>query len=451
VISRRIVVNLVAFLVASTVLIVFGVVNLLGDPFDAPMDVSTVLPSADGLYTHFSVTLNGVDVGSVSSVGLTPAGAKVTMAIDPGVRIPGDVAAEIDVANPLGEQEIDLVPQRGGRGPDLRPGAVVPVAPGGAPADIGQVIATATTLLQSIPVQDLNTVLQQVAVALDGTAGDVQTLIESGRTFSQEFLAYQQQFEALLATAPPVLDAVTAAGPAVRDALANTATVLAVLSARQTDLLRLLASGGQTAQVADQIVVAERPNLACLVHDLGAVTTNLSEPVNLADLGTSLATNTQFFGVVDEVTPTGPARSLTSTTPGTDSQVWLRTHLLIPPVLDPSAVTYATQRTLPAVTPGAACDTEFGDGAAAASQPGFTPAGPGVQVEPASPAEAQVRGGGQAIAGVPLTTPVPSDPDPASPTGGPALPAMGAAAIVGPGVVHRARNRRQAVRRRSET
>ena len=117
-ISRRIVVNLVAFLVASTVLIVFGVVNLLGDPFDAPMDVSTVLPSADGLYTHFSVTLNGVDVGSVSSVGLTPAGAKVTMAIDPGVRIPGDVAAEIDVANPLGEQEIDLVPQRGGRGPD---------------------------------------------------------------------------------------------------------------------------------------------------------------------------------------------------------------------------------------------------------------------------------------------------------------------------------------------
>ena len=60
---------------------------------------------------------------------------------------------------------------------------------------------------------------------------------------------------------------------------------------------------------------------------------------------------------------------MTSTTPGTDSQVWLRTHLLIPPVLDPSAVTYATQRTLPAVTPGAACDTEFGDGAAAASQP----------------------------------------------------------------------------------
>ena len=127
--------------------------------------------------------------------------------------------------------------------------------------------------------------LRQVAVALDGTAGDVQTLIESGRTFSQEFLAYQQAFEALLADAPPVLDAVTAAGPAVSDALANTATVLGVLSERQSDLLRLLAGGGQTAQVADQIVVAERPNLACVVHDLGAVTANLSEPDNLATSG----------------------------------------------------------------------------------------------------------------------------------------------------------------------
>ena len=151
-ITRRIVVNLVAFVVASAVLVAFGVVNLLGDPFHAPMDVSTVLPGADGLYSHFSVTLNGVDIGSVSSVALTPAGAEVTMAIDPGVRVPGDVAAEIDVANPLGEQEIDLVPQRGGQRADLRPGAVVPVAPGGAPADIGQVIATATTLFRAIPV-----------------------------------------------------------------------------------------------------------------------------------------------------------------------------------------------------------------------------------------------------------------------------------------------------------
>jgi virulence factor Mce-like protein len=454
-ITRRIVVNLVTFFAASAVLITLGLVNLLGNPFQVPMTVTTVVPSADGLYPNFSVTLNGVQIGSVSSVALVPGGAQVSMAIDPGVQVPGDVAAEVDVANPLGEQEIDLVPQGDAAGPTLEEGARIPVAPGGAPADIGQVVATATTLLRAIPVGDLNTVLQQSAIALNGQAADVRTLIDSGTQFAREFLAYQEEFRSLLANAPPVLDSVTAAGPQLQDALSNTAVLLGVLASHQSDVLNLLRSGSTTSQLLNQIVTDERPNLACLVHDLGAVTANLAEPANLADLSTSLATNQQFFGVVDAVTPLGPARALTSGDTDRTDQEWLRTHLILPPVLSPAAVTYAQPSTLPDIHTGAACDTEFGDGVPAASQPGFVPASASTSVVPAPASAAQVRGGG-----TPLTDPPPVPTGPGAPpapgrspaTPVTALPAVGAAAVLQRPLRRRLRRRGRArVGRRSGT
>ena len=444
-ITRRIVLNLITFFVASSVLIGFGLMNLLGDPLQLPTTVTTVLPSADGLYSNFPVTLNGIQVGSVSSVSLVPAGAQVTMALDPDARVPGDVAAEVDVANPLGEQQIDLVPQDGANAPVLEEGARIPEAPGGAPADIGQVVATATTLLQAIPVNDLNTVLQQSAIALNGQAADVQTLIDSGQQFAKEFLSYQQQFQALLDNAPPVLDSVTAAGPQLQDALSNTAVLLGVLASHQSDVLNLLKSGSATAQLLNQAVVAERPNLACVVHDLGAVTTNLAKPDNLNNLATSLATNQDFFGAVEAVTPDGPARALTSGQKNRTDQEWLRTHLLIPPVLSPAAVTYPTQTSLPDIHPGSACNTEFGEGVPAGSQPGFVPASSTTKVDPAPVSASRVRGGGTAVTDpppVPDGSGAPTTPSRAPSTPVTALPAMGAVAMLQRPLRRRLRQRR---------
>ncbi len=366
-ISRRVVVNLASFFVISSVLIGLGVYNLLGDPLLSPTDISTVIPNADGLYPGFTVTLNGVAVGSVRRIALTATGARVSMAIDPVHPVPGDVAARVEIANALGQQQIDLVPQHGGTAPPLADGATVPVAPGGAPADIGQVITTATGFLRSIPVGSLNTVLRQTAVALNGEAGNVQTIIAAGQQFAREFLTYQQQFSALLANAPPVLDSVTAAGPALRADLANTAVVLGVLSTHQAAIVQLLNSGAQASAQLGQLVQAERPNLACIVHDLGATTSNLATPTNLSSLGTALATNNQFFGAVNAVATPGPVRSLTVGGSTNPNQLSLRTRLLLPPVLSPAASTYASPHTLPPIVPGAACSTEFGNGVAAAN------------------------------------------------------------------------------------
>lgn len=442
-ITRRIITNLIAFFAIAAVLIVFGLINLLGNPFQSTMPVSALLPNAYGIYSNFSVTFNGVQVGTVRSVSLTPSGAMVNMAINPGVKIPGDVATEIEIANTLGEQQIDLVPQHGGTAPPLQAGARIPVASGGAPADIGQVIATATQFLAAIPVDNLNTLLHETAVALNGNAANVHTIITSGTQFAQEFLAFQQAFKSLLASAPPVLDTLTASSPQLTSSLANTAALLNVLTTQQANFLSLLDTGTSASQLLNQLVVAERPNLACLVHDLGATTTNLSQPANLANLTSDLANNQEFFGAVEGLAVNGPARQLTASEPARTNQEYLRTRLLLPPVTAPAAQAYSTPKTISPISAAAGCSTEFGNGVGAASQPGFTPAAP-VAINTASAADGQVHGGGSAIAAAPLTTTSTSSAEkPSSPLSPvTVLPLMGAAVLLRNPLRRRLRNRR---------
>jgi virulence factor Mce-like protein len=392
VITRRILVNLVSFLVLSAALVAYGFLDLLGNPLASTTTVSAVFPTAAGLAPNFVVTLDGVAVGSVRSVTLAPGGARVTMSLNPGTHVPSDVAASINIANALGQQEVDLVPTGTSTASDLRNGAVLPAAPNSAPADVGTVVAEATKLLQAIPPGDLNTVLHELALGLQNNGQNLRTIASSSELFSREFLAYQQQFQALLANAPPVLDVVTANAGSLRQGLADTAVLAQTLADHSTDLTRLLDQGSSAAADLNTLVTQNEPNLGCIVHDLADVNANLAQPANLQNLSTTLATNTEFFGAVSALAPTGPAKALTSGDTN-HTQEWLRTRLLFPPGFPPGD-SYLQAQTLPPVFPGAACNTEFGQGVGPAVQPAFTPAGPDAKVIPPSAAQSQVRGGG---------------------------------------------------------
>lgn len=439
-ITRRIIANLVAFGVVSLALIAYGFLDLLGNPLASQTTVSTVLPSASGLAQNFLVTLNGVDVGAVKSVSLAADGAKVTMTLNPGTHVPADVQAKVVIANALGEQEVELVPPAHDPPgvPVLHSGSVIAAAPDSEPASVGVVVAEATKLLQAIPPNDLNSLLNSLAVALNGNGGDLRTIASASALFSQEFLAYQQQFESLLANAPPVLDTVTANASQLQQGLADTVVLAKVLASHSGDLVRLLNQGSSAAQDLNALVVDNEPNLACLIHDAAGVTANLATAPNLGNLATALVTNQDFFGAVAAISPTGPAKALTSSDHARTDQEWLRTHLLIPPQ-EPSADAYSTPTELPAVLPGAACSTEFGQGVGAGLQPGFKPVGPNARVELPTAADAQVTGGGPVTPDATAAVDRVSDDGPATE----ALPVLAGLGVVG-WMITLARRRRQA-------
>lgn len=381
-INRRLLINLVAFFVVSFALVAYGVVNLLGNPLESPTTLTTAFANASGLYSGFEVELNGVPVGTVTSTALTKDATKVTMSIDPGTTVPDDVQASVQIANDLGEQVVDLVPSRGGPAPALASGATVPAAPDQVPADVGAVVASATRLLQAIPGNDLNELVGELATSLAGQAGNLRTLVSSGTTFSEEFVAYQQQFTELLANAPPALDAVTAVAPELRQDLANTAALVQVLAQQKSGLHTLLTSGSTAFSEVDHLVTSQSADLGCFLHDTADILSNIAEPANLTNLSQGLAYNQYFFGAVDAIAVQGVAKATTTGGAQISDQTFLRTRLLFPPILDEQAQSYGSSSTIPDTLPGAGCVTVFGNGVGPATQPGFTPAAGGRVVVP---------------------------------------------------------------------
>jgi virulence factor Mce-like protein len=384
-VTRRLIINLIVFFVVSFALVGYGIVNLLGNPLSSPTMLTTNFPDASGLYAGFEVELNGVPVGTVSSTALTVHATKVTMSINPGVGVPDDVQASVQIANDLGEQVVNLVPSHGGAAPDLKSGANVPVAPNQTPADVGQVVDSATRLLQAIPAHQLDQLIGELATALQGQAGNLRTLIDAGTTFNKEFVAYQQQFTELLANAPPALDAVTAVAPELKQDLINTTALVQVLAdQKQSGLHDLLANGSTAFSEIDNLVTSQSANLGCVLHDTADILTNLSQPANLNNLSQGLAYNTYFFGAVDKIAVAGAAKATTKNSPPDQSQVFLRTRLLLPPIISEQGVSYASANPIPNTLPGAGCNTVFGQGVGPATQPGFTAAAGGHVIQPSA-------------------------------------------------------------------
>jgi phospholipid/cholesterol/gamma-HCH transport system substrate-binding protein len=390
-IPRRVLLNLAAFLTVSLGLSAYGVFTLLRNPFATRTTVKTVLPDTAGLIKGLTATSNGVTVGTVNSVKLNPGNRSVTVivSLDPGKSLPGDVAASVIRANPLGEQSVDFTPQHGGNSPTLANGATVPVAAVGTPPNVGDVINIADNLFNAIPKQDLTSVVHELAVALAGRGQDLRTIAQSNLAFSQEFLNYEAQFKALLANSPPILNAVGNDGPQLQQAIANTVVLSQVLADHRYDTVHLFANGIRLGQTLGGLIANNEPNLACLIHDFGRITANTAEPANLSNLNTALATNQEFFGPTDAVAPLGTTKGLYQGDPN-HPQNWLRTYLILPPA-QPQAVSYNPHHELPATKPGAGCETEFGAGVGPATQPGFQTTGGGAVIPPPA-SESRVRG-----------------------------------------------------------
>ena len=317
---------------------------------------------------------------------------KVTVALDHGVQIPGDVEARVIRASPVGEQRIDFMPMHGGTAPPLKNGAVVPARPDAEPPVVSDVVDITVRLLEAIPADQLNTLIHETAVALRGRSDDIRTIIDASDVFSQEFLAHEQGFRQLLTSAPPVLDSVAAVGPQLRQALANTTVLTAVLAQRRNDLVALMREGARLGTAGNDLVGTQKANLACLVSDVADLTRFFAKPGPLSNLDTGLRTNQQFFGPIDKIAPSGPATDIGLGAPARDDQVWLRVRTLIPPG-QPSAISYNPKRPTPPTKPGAACTNVFGTGVGPATQANPEAPAKGGSVQPAGPGDSQVTPG----------------------------------------------------------
>src|SRR3954462_16028281 len=115
-----------------TIVGIIGVTAMVLFYIQAPMllgigriTVTLELPAAGGLYRFSNVTYRGVQLGKVTSVSLTPTGAKATLSLSTSPKVPADLTAAVLSVSAVGEQYVDLQP-RTDSAPSRPDGSVTP-------------------------------------------------------------------------------------------------------------------------------------------------------------------------------------------------------------------------------------------------------------------------------------------------------------------------------------
>ncbi|MEB8488457.1 MULTISPECIES: outer membrane lipid asymmetry maintenance protein MlaD [Acidithiobacillus] len=128
--------------IAALVVLALRVGNLSGFAYNDGYVLHANFTNVGSLKVRSPVRLGGVTIGEVTHIGMDPKTfmAKVTMRIEPKVKLPTDTGASIYTEGLLGEQYVAVQP--GGMPQELKPGGTITMTQSAVNIDqlIGQMV-----------------------------------------------------------------------------------------------------------------------------------------------------------------------------------------------------------------------------------------------------------------------------------------------------------------------
>lgn len=344
-VSRRVIVNLVVFLVGSVALITLGVTQLLLQT-GAGHRITADFSDSGGLAARNDVTMRGVNVGSVTRTELTPTGVEVEMALDPGIEVPLGSQLVATRRSPIGDLVVEITP---GSGPSLGNGGHIPIHSTRPPPDAGRTVEVLAEVLGAVPPEDLQTVVHELATALRGRGDDLSRLAVASADFPERLLEVNDELTALIETGPEVTGVLAENAGVLADDIRRTEVLVDILRDRRFDLVDLYRNGADFSRVAGDLIISEKQNISCLIQDFAHINSVMAESENLRNLVATLRLNPFFFGGVEQLVQKG-----------LDGMSWFRVQLL--PHTEPPGESYVPHRPPPDVLAGNRCTSPFGDG-----------------------------------------------------------------------------------------
>ena len=120
------------------------------------------LAQAGGMFTNAEVTYRGVPVGRVGPMRLTADGIQVDLHIDDSAPpIPADAKAVVANRSAVGEQYVDLQPERTGE-PYLADGSIIQRADTVTPMPVTTLLTSIDRFATSVPADSLRTVVDEL-------------------------------------------------------------------------------------------------------------------------------------------------------------------------------------------------------------------------------------------------------------------------------------------------
>jgi len=229
---RLVVVQMLMFLAIAAVVVPFGVQFVAGPAgLREPMPLHATMSDAFGLTRGTSVTVRGVEVGSVTAVRLGPDGtAAVALEIRPGTAIPRDSIMTVGMSTAVGIQSVDILPQSDA-GPYLEAGDTIAAPAERQPVQMDRVMSDAAHLVGGIDVEAVGAVADELSASFTGLGPSLATLIDNGAVISG-------RMRAKMGDLAPLMD--------------GTARLVTTMSAQGTGFTRgMAAAAGFTRQLDD--------------------------------------------------------------------------------------------------------------------------------------------------------------------------------------------------------
>ncbi|MCV7101815.1 MCE family protein [Mycobacterium palustre] len=205
------------------------------------------LPSSGGLYRTANVTYRGVTIGTVTAIEPTERGARATMSIDDGYRIPTDASANVHSVSAVGEQYLDLVSARTG-GPYLSTNQTITKAT--VPSQIGPALDAANRALAVLPKEKVASLLHETSQAVGGLGSSLRRLVEAAQGISHDFRGGLGDIDDIIDRSAPIIDSQVDSGDDIARWAAGLNTVTAQTAQQDPAIRRILAAAAPTA---DQI------------------------------------------------------------------------------------------------------------------------------------------------------------------------------------------------------
>lgn len=353
-------INVATFMIAAVVLIIFGIQNFILTQKEGPK-LAAEFSDATGLADRNDVTMRGLVVGTVDGVRLTETGVMVNMTLNPNTTVPGGTKAVIVRRSPIGELTVELEP---GEGPPLKDGAVIAREDTRPPPDVSTTLEVLANVLEAVPSDDLTTVLAELDKAVDNRSSDLARFSEDAADLPERLLEIEGTLKNLIETGPELTGVFADNAEVFADDLRQTALLADLLRDNRFELVDLNKQGARFLDVADDLIAAEKPNLACFIRDAGRF--NMALVKRIDKVAKAIDTNHFFFDAVEQAVQKDKF-----------GDTWFRVQ--VQPHTEPSGRQYVPKRAAPDVFPGKGCSSIYGEGVGPSRQ-GSIPLAPDSQL-----------------------------------------------------------------------
>ncbi len=225
---------------------------------------------AGGIFPNAPVTYRGSPAGRVTAVRLHGEGVRVDLRLEGDVRVPDALRAVVTQRSAVGEQYLDLRPERD-TGPYLTDGSVIPRDRTGTPIAAETLLANLDALVRSVDPDDLAVVLDELGTAFEGNETALRIILDASDALLTDAAASLPETVALIRDGRTVLTTQAESAGAIREWADGLAKLSATLRGSDADLRRLLAV---TPPAAAELVTLLRdlePTIGTLLGNLVSV------------------------------------------------------------------------------------------------------------------------------------------------------------------------------------